>query len=88
MLRHFLRRGVGMAFSTEDDGKSPRVSMADNLAEVLFSKQPSRCNPTLDHVRMAPARHVMGSLLHAALRALNDVGGSKAFYSEGGSCSR
>jgi len=38
MLRHLLRGGAGFVFSSEDDGKSPEISMTDDLAEMLFSK--------------------------------------------------
>jgi hypothetical protein len=38
MLRHLLRGGVGFLFSSKDYGRSPEIAMADNLAEVLFSK--------------------------------------------------
>ena len=79
MLRDLLRGSVGMVISSEGDGKGPEISMADHLSEVFFSKQPSGCGPAFDHAGIAPAGDVMGSLLHAALRALNDVRDSKTF---------
>src|SRR5437763_15084558 len=79
MLRHLLTGSVGFSFSSEDDGESPEITMSDDLAEMLFSKQPSRCDPALDHVVGTPARNVVRSLLHAALWTLNDVGSAEAF---------
>ena len=38
MLRHLLGGGVGFSFSSEDNGKSPEVSMADDFTEVFFCK--------------------------------------------------
>ena len=38
MLRDLLRGGVGFVFSSEGDGKSPEISMADHLPEVFFSE--------------------------------------------------
>ena len=70
-------------FSSEGDGKSPEISMADHLSEVFFSKQPSRCGPAFDHAGIAPARDIVGSLLNAALRTFNYVRSAQAFVQRG-----
>ena len=83
MLRDLFRGSVGLVFSSESDGESPEISMADYLSEVFFSEKPSGCGPAFDHAGIAPARDVMGSLLHTALRALDNVCGSETFVQRG-----
>ena len=79
MLRDLLRGGVGLVFSSEGNGKGPEISMAHHPSEVFFSEQPSRCGPAFEHAGVAPARDVVGPLLHAALRALDHVCSAEAF---------
>ena len=43
-------------FSSEGNGESPEISMADHLSEVFFSEKPSRCSPAFDHAGIPPAR--------------------------------
>jgi hypothetical protein len=58
------------AFSPENDGQGPEISMANNLSEVLLGQQPGGCDLTFDHGGITLAGHVVRSLLNATLRAL------------------
>jgi len=66
----------------------PRVRMTINAAEMLLREQPSRSDPALDHVGVAPTRDVVRAALDAALRAFDDVGGGQALVRHAGICSR
>jgi hypothetical protein len=72
ILRHILR-SVGLLLSSKMNGQGPQMFMADDFAEMLFREQPGRRYPALDHVSVAPAGDVGCPLLHAALRALDDI---------------
>jgi hypothetical protein len=73
MLRHLLGVGVGFSFSSKNDGEGPKIAMADDFAEMFLGKEPGGSDPAFDHVGIAPAGHVMRSLLNTALRTLNNV---------------
>ena len=51
---------------------------ADDLAAMLFGQQPGGSDPALDPIAGAPARDILRSLLHTALRILNYVRGAEA----------
>ena len=84
MLRYLLGVGVGFSFSSKNDGEGPKIAMADDFAETFLGKEPGGSDPAFDHVGIAPASHVMRSLLQDALWSLNDVSGPKAFVERWG----